>query len=193
MEVEFIPYKANEILDDVYYQVPVELFINPLYKNLSSDSKLLYAFLRYRHQLSAINNWIDENGNIYLIFPRKELQEKLNLSDKTVTKAFKQLANVKLIYEKRQGKNKPNLIYIGKINHISQSKIVNRKNSDSRIVNSTTQDTENLRPNYKYINNNKRNNNMQNSKNSYRNYEQRQYDNLDFLYANNNWDNLYDN
>ncbi len=34
---------------------------------------------------------------------------------------------------------------------------------------------------------------MQNSKNSYRNYEQRQYDNLDFLYANYNWDNLYDN
>lgn len=191
MEVEFIPYKANEILDDVYYQIPVELFINPLYKNLSSDSKLLYAFLRYRHQLSVMNNWIDEDRNIYLIFPRKELQEKLNLSDKTVTKAFKQLADVKLIYEKRQGKNKPNLIYIGKINHISQSKIVIRKNSDSRIVNSTNQDTENLRPNYKYINNKR--NNMQNTKNSYCNYEQRKYDNLDFLYANNNWDNLYDN
>lgn len=191
MEVEFIPYKANEILDDVYYQIPVELFINPLYKNLSSDSKLLYAFLRYRHQLSAMNNWIDEDRNIYLIFPRKELQEKLNLSDKTVTKAFKQLADVKLIYEKRQGKNKPNLIYIGKINHISQSRIVTRKNSDSRIVNSTNQDTENLRPNYKYINNKR--NNMQNTQNSYCNYEQRKYDNLDFLYANNNWDNLYDN
>ena len=138
-----------------------------------------------------MNNWIDEDRNIYLIFPRKELQEKLNLSDKTVTKAFKQLADVKLIYEKRQGKNKPNLIYIGKINHISQSKIVIRKNSDSRIVNSTNQDTENLRPNYKYINNKR--NNMQNTKNSYCNYEQRKYDNLDFLYANNNWDNLYDN
>lgn len=186
--MEFIPYKANEILDDIYYQVPIELFINPLYKSLSPASILLYAFLRYRHQLSTINNWIDKDSNIYLIFPRKELQDKLNLSDKTVTKAFKQLVEVKLIYEKRQGKNKPNLIYVGRINHISQDRIMNRKNSDSRIVNSTTQDTENLQPNYKYINNNKRNN-MQNSKNSYCNYEQRKYDNLDFLYANN----LYEN
>ncbi len=47
--MEFIPYKANEILDDIYYQVPIELFINPLYKSLSSASILLYAFLRYRH------------------------------------------------------------------------------------------------------------------------------------------------
>lgn len=79
--MEFIPYKANEILDDIYYQVPIELFINPLYKSLSSASILLYAFLRYRHQLSTMNNWIDEEGNIYLIFPRKELQDKLNLSN----------------------------------------------------------------------------------------------------------------
>ena len=41
---------------------------------------------------SAKNNWIDENGSIFLIFTRKEVQELLNLSDKTVTKAFKQLS-----------------------------------------------------------------------------------------------------
>ena len=117
--MEFIPYKANEYLDDLYYQVPVELFINPIYKNaLNSDSKLLYAFLRNRHQLSVRNNWIDENGYIYLIFTRKELQEKLNLLDKTVTKTFKQLVSVKLIYEKKQGNNKPNIIYIGKYGRI---------------------------------------------------------------------------
>lgn len=144
--MEFIPYKANEYLDDLHYQVPVELFINPIYKNaLNSDSKLLYAFLRNRHQLSVRNNWIDENGYIYLIFTRKELQEKLNLSDKTVTKAFKQLASVKLIYEKKQGKNKPNIIYIGKINHVEDNKVWTRRNYDSGNVNFTTPDTENLR------------------------------------------------
>ena len=57
-----------------------------------------------------------------------------------------------------------------------------RKNYDSRIVKSTTQDTKNLRPNYNYNNYNNRV-----KKNNYQNYEQRQYDNLDFLYANNNF------
>lgn len=151
--MEFIPYTANEYLDDLYYQVPVELFINPIYTNaLNSDSKLLYAFLRNRHQLSVRNNQIDENGYIYLIFTRKELQEKLNLSDKTVTKAFKQLVSVKLIYEKKQGNNKPNIIYIGKINHVQDNKNWSRRNYDSGTVNFTTPDTENLRVSNKDFN-----------------------------------------
>ena len=54
------------------------------------------------------NKWVDEDGNIFLIFSRREAGEKLNLSDKTVTKSFKQLTDCKLIYEKRQSfkKNK---------------------------------------------------------------------------------------
>ena len=41
----------------------------------------------------------------------------MNLSDKTATKAFKQLNEVGLVQEKRQGLGKPNLIYVGKIQH----------------------------------------------------------------------------
>ena len=93
--------------------------------------------------------------NVFLIFTRKEVQERLDLSDKTVTKAFKQLKDCKLIHEKRQGANKPNLIYVGKIDHDEDLIKLIRKNYESRIVKSTTQDTENLRPNY---NNNNYNN-----------------------------------
>ena len=149
--MEFIAYKSNETYENRYFQIPQELFTNNFYKDkLNSDSKLLYAFLLDRLTLSSKNEWYDENGNVYLIFTRKEVEEKLNLSDKTVTKAFKQLEDVKLIYEKRQGMGKSNLIYVGKINHEenyekenSQNK--NRKNYDSRVVNSTIQEPEILR------------------------------------------------
>lgn len=134
----------------------MELFFNKNYRDkLNSDSKILYGFLLNRLTLSAKNNWIDENGNVFLIFTRKEVQKMLNLSDKTATKAFKQLNECKLIHEKKQGANKPNLICVGKIEHDEELTKVIRKNSDSRIVKSTTQDTENLRPNY---NNNNYNN-----------------------------------
>lgn len=183
--MDFIPYKINEYLENVFYQIPKELFVNAYYKDLSSDSKLLYGLLLDRLSISMKNGWIDENGNIFLIFSRKETKERLNLSDKTVTKAFKQLADAKLIYEKRQGFRKNNIIYVGKINHISNTKIMSRKIYDSRNGKSTSQESENLR-----CNNNKYNkNNYSNTsgkKNSYSNYEQRSYlpEELDNLYCN---------
>lgn len=132
--MEFIPYKSNETLENRYYQIPQELFENSLYKDkLNSDSKLLYALLLDRLSVSMKNEWIDEDGNIFLIFSRKEAGEKLNLSDKTVTKAFRELNNAKLIYEKRLGFRKKNIIYVGKINHISTEKIMSRKNYESRV------------------------------------------------------------
>ena len=146
--MDFIPYKSNETLEHKYYQIPQELFVNEKYKNkLNSDSKILYAFLLDRLSLSQKNHWIDEDNNVYLIFTREEVQEKLNLSDKTVTKSFKILMEVNLVQEKRQGLGKPNLIYVGKINHSDSENLrfLNRKNYDSGIGEYTTLDSENLR------------------------------------------------
>ena len=181
---DFNFYKVNETLNHKYYQIPQELFINPLYKNtLNSDSKLLYGFLLDRLFLSIKNNWHDENGNVYLIFTRKEVQDKLNLSDKTVTKAFKQLSDVNLIYEKKQGFSKPKLIYVAKIQHINLEKSHNRKNYDYINGNSTITESENLRTintnnNYTYIKNKTNKNSM---KYSGRNYSP---EFLNSLYAN---------
>jgi len=183
--MDFIPYKINEYLENVFYQIPKELFVNPYYKNLNSDSKLLYSLLLDRLSVSMKNEWIDEEGNIFLIFSRKEAQEKLNLSDKTVTKAFRQLTDVKLIYEKKQGFKKNNIIYVGKINHISTANIMSRKNYDSRNGKTTNQESENLRCNKNKDTKNNYSNNLS-RKNLFSNYEQRTYENgeLDKLYCN---------
>ncbi len=131
---KFNYYKDNEAFSHKYYQITQELFINPLYKDkLYSDSKLLYGFLLDRLSLSLKNNWCDENGNVYIIFTRKEVQEKLCLSNETVTKAFKQLTNCKFIFEKRQYANKPNLIYCGKMQSLNIEKLRTRKNYESGV------------------------------------------------------------
>ena len=144
-------YKNNEILENSYYQIPQELFINKLYKEkLNSDSKILYAFLLDRLSLSQKNHWFDELNRVYLIFTREEVQDKLCLSEKTVTKAFKQLTDTNLIAEKRQGLGKPNLIYVGKIQHeeiITNTEqenlqVLNSKNYGSREVKNTILDVE---------------------------------------------------
>lgn len=150
-EIDF--YKINETLNNKYYQIPQELFVNRLYKEkLNSDSKILYAFLLDRLSLSQKNHWFDKEGRVYLIFTREEVQNKLCLSEKTVTKAFKQLNDVNLIAEKRQGLGKPNLIYVGKIQHeniknfvgTENLQVLNSKNYGSAEVENTILDMENL-------------------------------------------------
>lgn len=150
-EIQF--YKSNETLSNRYYQIPQELFVSSLYKNkLNSDSKILYVFLLDRLTLSQKNHWIDIEKNIYLIFTRQEVQDKLGLSEKTVTKAFKQLADVNLIAEKRQGLGKPNLIYVGKIQYEEKENITDKENLQlqnsnfygSGVVENTIQEQENI-------------------------------------------------
>lgn len=158
-------YKINETLQHSYYQMPQELFCNEKYKKLSIEAKVIYAFLLNRMNLSRINKWINGRGEIYLIYTRKEIQSKLNLSDKPVTRAFKELRETNLIKEERQGFGKPNLIYIGKIereelkinnidtdnNYIEMDNVLedNRIKEDYCVEENTIQETEYLRANKK--------------------------------------------
>lgn len=148
-------YKINEVLNHKYYQIPQELFENSLYKEtLDLSAKFLYGFILDRISLSAKHHWYDENGNIYLIFTRDEARNKLNLSPKTITKAFKQLIETDLIHEKRQGFGKPNLIFVGKIKHEDKNNSTdtqnlpfkNSKTYTSGVVENTSLDTEILPP-----------------------------------------------
>ncbi len=186
--MDFIPYKINECFENSFYQIPKELFTNPIYKNLDPTSILLYSLLLDRLSLSMKNKWVDKDGNIYIIYSRKEAQKKLNLSDKTITKAFRKLEEAKLIYEIRSGFKKNNIIYVGKINHLSIENSMNRTMSDSRNGQFTNHESENVRRNY--TNYNKNNYSNYKAKN-FANYEQRKYtpEELECLYANNYFQN----
>jgi DnaD/phage-associated family protein len=143
-------FKINELRQYQFIQLPKELLYNPRYKGLSSDSKILYGLLLDRMELSRENNWINEKGEIYLIFTRQNIQALLNISDKPCTKAFKQLSQMELIKEQRQGLGKPNLIFIGHIVYDTPQSIenpMNRKMSDSVIGKYTTKQSANVRPN----------------------------------------------
>ena len=79
--MNFIPYKVNEVLDNVFYQIPKELLVNPIYNNLDSNSILLYGLLLDRLSVSMKNKWFDKDGNIYLIYSRKEAQKMIKEAD----------------------------------------------------------------------------------------------------------------
>ena len=60
---------------------------------------------------------VEDDGTIFLIFKREDLADMLGICTTTVWRAIKQLKEVGLIEKKRQGLNRPNLIYIGKIDY----------------------------------------------------------------------------
>lgn len=134
-----------------FFRVPKILFESELYKKMSADSKLLYAILKDRFELSVKNNWIDTDGNIYFIFTVEEIGEMLGCGKDKVIKLKKELKKYDLLEEVRQGLNKPNLIYLGSLKvengakplilaEVGNSDFQNSENQNSRTLKNRIQD-----------------------------------------------------
>lgn len=130
---DFMPFKKfDKLAFDSFIQVPRELFTREEYKELTPNAIILFSILADRLSLSykqidknAKVKFYDEKGNMYVIFKRDEIQEKLHLKRTALDNAIQLLKNCKLIEEKCQGRNKPNIIYLGKtIGMIENEKIV---------------------------------------------------------------------
>ena len=87
----FIPHKVNENYNKVgFYRVNKELCDSKVYNKLSPTAILLYSLLCDRlslaysnlnnNKISKIKNYCDEDENMYVIFTRMGLQEKLHVS-----------------------------------------------------------------------------------------------------------------
>ena len=103
--------KISEVKNNAFYQMPQWLY-EPPYNVLSDKSKQVYMFLFDRRTLSIQNKWFDEKGDVFVYFTNEQLMEKLNCSKPTIISAKKELADMGLLREFRQGVNKPNRLYI---------------------------------------------------------------------------------
>lgn len=159
-------YKIDDELSYNFYMMPKELF-NGKYKTLSAEAKITYMLIIDRLKLSKLNTWINENGELYLLYKREDLADMLGLCEKTVVKILKELKDFNLIFEKRQGLGKPNLIFVYKIKEEQECQNKNCKYYNSAMEKTTIQDIpkntiqelENLQCNNNNLNNNNYNNN----------------------------------
>lgn len=96
-----------------FYQIPVLLLEEKEYRDISDTAKILYGVLLSRLALSRKNRWIEEKtGRLYISYNLKQLVEMLGRSDRTISKAMKQLAEVGLIEKKKRGQGKTDIIYV---------------------------------------------------------------------------------
>lgn len=119
---EFTPFKKSDKLQfSSFIQFPRELLEREEYKILNPNAMLLFSVLADRLDLSFKQldknskvKFYDDKGNMYVIFKRDEIQEKLHLKRSALDTALNLLKDCNLIQEKKQGKNLPNIIYVGK-------------------------------------------------------------------------------
>lgn len=102
---------AQDIIQADFYQMPKFLF-HEQFDNISNDAIVLYSLLKDRFQLSVKNNWVNDCGEVYLIFTREEMGKMLRRGETKTLKVFKELCSFGLVQEQLQGKNQPNLIYL---------------------------------------------------------------------------------
>jgi len=107
--------KQTDVQNIYYMQMPRWLFSDPRYADMSLDAKVAYTFLLNRFQLSRRKGWVNDQGEVFVIFPRLALAKELRVCEKRVTAAFRALVERQLIWEKRCGRGDANQIYLAKV------------------------------------------------------------------------------
>ncbi|WP_180379976.1 replication initiator protein A, partial [Enterococcus faecalis] len=88
------------------------------YKSMKDSSKIAYMLFKDKISLALTNNWIDEDGMIYLIFQQKDLMEMLNCYQGKVKSTLDELEKYGLLevlrggFDAKAGKNIANKYYL---------------------------------------------------------------------------------
>ena len=130
-----------------FFKFPKPFIYDEKYKTLSNHAKLLYMLLFGRLELSIKNGWHDRDGNVFQYYTNEQLMVDLNSSEKTIIKFKKELKDVGLLKEVRQGNNLPNRIYISAVDGTVNSTVSELENLQSGTVNNTVSELEILQTN----------------------------------------------
>lgn len=144
-----------------FYRIPKLLVSDSRFKQMSTESKLLYGMLIDRMGLSRNNKWIDDDGRVYIYFTIDNVCEDMNCATKKACSIMAELERAELIERVKQGQGRPDRIYpmnfadiAGKAEEQSQT----CQNDNSRIVKSTTPDLSKAQRNNTEYNNTELNN-----------------------------------
>ena len=125
-----------------FFKFPNPFIYDEKYKSLSNHAKLLYMLLFGRLELSIKNGWHDRDGNVFQYYTNEQLMVDLNSSEKTIIKFKKELKDVGLLKEVRQGNNLPNRIYISAVDGTVNSTVSELEILQSGTVNNTVSELE---------------------------------------------------
>ena len=131
-------YKLGDISNEEFYMLPKSLFKNPRFSDIGVASKVVYAILKDRMNLSAKNGWSEDNGDIFFLFGQEDLATISCMSISTIQRCMGELKRVGLIETARQGLGKPDKIYLNKLEQWWDKKPQNDVSVDTNMMGQET-------------------------------------------------------
>lgn len=114
-QIEFDYFHDYESEQFAFYRIPKVLFTDDCFKSLSSDAKVLYGLMLDRMALSIRNQWVDDEGKVYIIFTLEQVMQYMNCGKDKGVKIMAELDTEKgigLIQRVKRGLGKPTIIYV---------------------------------------------------------------------------------
>ena len=154
-KIEFGYFHDYESEQFAFYRIPKVLFTDEYFRNLSSDAKVLYGLMLDRMALSIRNNWVDNEGKVYIIFTLEQVMEYMNCGKDKGVKILAELDTDKgigLIERVKRGLGKPTIIYVKSFVY-RKEKVLDSAENDNRSTEVGKTDPNNTNYNYTDISN----------------------------------------
>ena len=109
-------FLTKEVLENLgenftYLTIQKYVFNMFLTKELTENAFKIYCLLFDRAKVSAMNNYYDENGNIYVYYTYEQFKETMDIKNTAIVSALKLLEEKALI--KREKGFNSSKIYLG--------------------------------------------------------------------------------
>lgn len=95
-----------------FIKIPKQLVIGEDYSSLSISAKILYGLLLDRMAIASKNQWIDDEGRVYIQYQLSEIQEDMNISKRKAGECLNELQDMGLILKRKGGNGYPSRIYV---------------------------------------------------------------------------------
>lgn len=97
-----------------YILIPKAMMTEECFAPLSTLSKVLYGLMLNKMGEATENNWQDQEGIAYIVYPIEKMEKDLNASRHTIISCLNELEDFNLIERKKQGGGQPSIVYVKK-------------------------------------------------------------------------------
>ena len=114
-KITYSYYTSALASQNAFFRLPRALYEKECFRGLSNDAKTLYALMLDRMSLSLANQWLDEDGKVYINYSLEDIMTTFNCGKTKAVALLKELdseSGIGLIKKKNMGIAKASVFYV---------------------------------------------------------------------------------